>query len=289
MKKLSITFCLFLLAVISANSQPFFRLGASLGTMTYTGDLNDSFLGFNSPRPGFGAMVGYQFHPNMAVRANYNQGWLFSTDQNTKNAIRNLEFRTAISEFSAQFIYEPLGYSGSYRNQTNWYRYDYRSFLTPYVGTGLGIMHFNPQGRWKGTWIDLQPLGTEGQYLVSINSGPYPEPYSLTQIFIPLTIGARWRATDNIDVSVELSARKLFTDYLDDVSMFYPDPWELNGQMGKQAFEMSYRHVTDINQLGTNYQRTKRGGATGEDWYYYTNVTVSYIFARNKVPIRFKR
>jgi hypothetical protein len=60
-------------------------------------------------------------------------------------------------------------------------------------------------------------LSTEGQ-------GIYPDkkPYSLWQPTIPFGGGVKFAITENLRIGFEIGLRKLFTDYLDDVSTSYP-------------------------------------------------------------------
>jgi len=95
---------------------------------------------------------------------------------------RNLSFRSHV--FEAAVIGEIIPYNfelgGGYA--------DY-SVLSPYALIGIGVFNFNPQAFYDSTnsWIDLKPLATEGQGLVAGR-----EPYSLTQIMIPIGFGLKW-------------------------------------------------------------------------------------------------
>ena len=46
----------------------------------------------------------------------------------------------------------------------------------------------------------------------------FEKPYSLTEVGIPIGGGIRLQLSKHVTMSFEVSARKLFTDYLDDVS-----------------------------------------------------------------------
>lgn len=50
-----------------------------------------------------------------------------------------------------------------------------------------------------------------------------PQPYSRFQIVLPVGIGARYKLTNNLDISMDIGYRHTFTDYLDDVSGEYVD------------------------------------------------------------------
>ena len=93
------------------------------------------------------------------------------------------------------------------------------------------MFNFNPQARKFDTntpfdndgnltnneWLDLQPLGTEGQY-----SSQYPEkdPYQLIQFAIPVGIGFKVSLSEKFSMAIEYGLRKTFTDYIDDVEVF---------------------------------------------------------------------
>ena len=116
-------------------------------------------------------------------------------------------------------------------------------------------MTFNPQARRYDTdnlfdddglgtnneWVDLQPLGTEGQF-----SDQYPEkePYSLTQFTVPLGIGFKLSMGEKLSIIAEYGIRKTFTDYLDDVGGTYANPIHLlsdpnNGQIAASFSDRS--------------------------------------------------
>ena len=91
---------------------------------------------------------------------------------------------------------------------------DVQGRLRPYGVIGLGAYHFNPQGSLSTSngdtyWVDLRPLHTEGEGWI-----PGRKEYSLTQLNIPMGGGVKYWFSENVNLSVELIYRKLFTDYL---------------------------------------------------------------------------
>ncbi|MCZ2357286.1 MAG: DUF6089 family protein [Bacteroidia bacterium] len=277
----------------------YFSVGPSLGTTNYKGDLDDDFT-LKFTKFGLGAMGYYQFHPHMSLRLNFSQGWMGASDSVTKNFsrnYRNLSFRSPITELSVQLIYD---FFGSNR------RYKYRRDWTPFAFTGVGVFTFNPKAKANdGKWYALQPLGTEGQYLVGVSGTP--KPYSLTQICIPIGVGVKRRLSEKWDLRVEIGMRKVFTDYLDDVSDKYANPEEMYRQMGAIAFELAdrsnyVRSAADPTQLGRTlpfadrardgqgrllsgyWQNDIRGFKSQDDWYVYSCVSVSYILDFVRCP-----
>ncbi len=121
--------------------------------------------------------------------------------------------------------------------------------FTPYVYAGITVFHHNPQAYVgensglpeAGEWVDLQEIGTEGQYADllpgDVNHGI--EPYERIQIAIPAGIGIRYRLNQVMDLSFETGFRYLFTDYIDDVSGNYVDPGVFDSELGRYLSDRS--------------------------------------------------
>jgi len=143
---------------------------------------------------------------------------------------------------------------------------------------GVAVYHFNPYTTdTAGRKTYLRPLSTEGEGFL-----PGKNNYNLTQIAIPFGAGVKLSLSDNVNVGVEVGYRKLFTDYLDDVSTTYVDEATLLANRGAEAVELAYRG----NELknGAPYPRAGviRGGAAHRDWYYFTGITASFrLFSGN--------
>ena len=159
---------------------------------------------------------------------------------------RNLAFETNISEFSLVGEYYLLNL--------------YENRISPYAFAGLAVYHFNPYAYNGSTEkIFLKPLSTEGQGLPGY---PEKETYSLTQTAIPFGGGVKFAVTENFHLGLEVGFRKLFTDYLDDVSTTYADPNDLLAARGQLAVDMSYRG-DDVGQssLSCKRRRSWRSGS----------------------------
>ena len=144
--------------------------------------------------------------------------------------------------------------------------------FSPYVYGGIALFHFNP---WTydndGKKVFLKPLSTEGQ---GLSQYPSQKPYRLTQIALPFGIGAKYALTECMNIGIEFSQRKTFTDYLDDVSSHYVDENILLQEKGPLAVSLAYRG--DELQNGSPYPShgTQRGTKTEMDWYYFLGVTI---------------
>jgi len=174
---------------------------------------------------------------------------------------RNLAFETHLTEFSAV---------GEYY----FFNLDEQKF-SPYVFGGLAVFHFNPYA-YNGTTdkIFLKPLSTEGE---GLSGYPDRKPYALTQLALPFGAGVKYAFNDRVRLGLELGIRKLFTDYLDDVSSHYVDPADLLAARGQLAVDMSYRG-DELPGGNQNYpaKGAQRGGVKHKDSYYFLGLHLTY-------------
>lgn len=119
---------------------------------------------------------------------------------------RNLSFRSKITEIALLFEFRPLILFDL--EPKKW-------APEPYLNAGVGWFHFNPQTQYKGQWVDLKPLHTEGE---GFPEYPGVSNYSLSQVNIPMGIGLRYKLSPRFNIRLEYLHRMLFTDYLDDAS-----------------------------------------------------------------------
>lgn len=255
------TFIIISCTAITASAQRF-HLGVFGGLSAYNGDLTDKVFPRKVTNGAIGITGNYELTDNFMLRAGFTFSRVGGADRfNTDPELlkRNLAFETAINEFSLMGEYY---LSSLYVNR-----------FSPYLLGGLAVYHFNPYA-FNGTTqkIFLQPLGTEGQGIAG-----YGKPYKLTQLAIPFGGGVKYALTDNLHLGLELGFRKLFTDYLDDVSSYYADPADLLAAHGQLAVDMSYRGDElpngDPNYPTKGYQR---GGPDQKDFYYFMGLHLTY-------------
>lgn len=248
----------------------YLAFGPTLGITNYKGDLDDDFT-IKFTRPGLGLNLIYNFHPHLRLKAVFFNGWIGAADSVSVEPYRkwrNLHFRSRITEFSVQLVYEFFGSPRVYR---------FRPKFSPFLFAGVGVFNFDPKARASdGKWYRLQPLGTEGQYL-NDPSRSYPKPYSLTQFCLPMGVGARWRIERKWDLWLEIGLRKTFTDYIDDVSDRYAPPDLMLSQMGPIAAELSDRSGYRAQGSSGFAANDVRGFANQKDWYVYTGIGVTYL------------
>ena len=124
----------------------------------------------------------------------------------------------------------------------------------------------------------LRSLSTEGEGLTA-----YPErkPYKNNQIAIPFGGGLKLAISPKITLGVELGLRKLFTDYLDDVSTTYVDSATLFAAKGAQAIAFAYRGSEIHGAPPYPAAGSQRGNPKIKDWYYTTVFRMSFNLGNN--------
>ena len=145
---------------------------------------------------------------------------------------------------------------------------------------GVAVFSFDPTTQFQGETVRLQPLGTEGQGIFGNE-----EKYALTQISIPMGAGLKIFLNDRWTVTIEGSARKTFTDHLDDVSTSYVENLDqlistngtLAGQLSSRRWEyLNAQCNCDDFTPANSYPTSERGEAGNDDWYLTAGITVSY-------------
>jgi Domain of unknown function (DUF6089) len=299
--------------------------GFSVNALNYYGDISpkpdrvSTDISFTKPAVGISFM--HRFGPRYSFIAQFMYGTLkgsdtesadFGDQENGKYRYqRNLSFRNRIKELSAVAYFDLFENDATYLSRVKW---------TPFAFIGVaGFLH-NPQAEAPATdllgapladagqWIDLRPLGTEGQYstLLPTDANYGIKEYSKIQIAIPFGFGARFRLNEVMDLSAEIGFRYTFTDYLDDVSMNYVDLGVLNGPLAKA---MSYRSnelpadqrpalqeytardnvkYQTIPGYGQEYPDNMRGAKDNRDIYMVTSIRLTYIIGATFHKAKFR-
>ncbi|HVZ57532.1 MAG TPA: DUF6089 family protein [Chitinophagaceae bacterium] len=262
MKRSLLCACL-LLAAAGGFGQDW-HIGVFGGISSYSGDLSDKFIqGHQQSRGAVGVTLNYDYSEHLSFRAGYTHAGVSANDKFSTNAEhlkRNLSFFSALDEFSLIGEYYPI----SLRDQ----RY------SPYFFAGLAVFHFNPYTYdTTGRKYYLKPLSTEGEGLPQY---PGVKPYNLTQLAIPFGAGIKFVLSDRVRLGLEFGVRKLFTDYLDDVSGNYADPADLLAARGPKAVELSYRGGEVPGGDPTYPDKGKQRGSAKKDWYYIGGLHLTY-------------
>lgn len=306
-----------------SRTKAYSAIGISINALNYYGDLapKPSRLStdISFTRPAIGASFMHRFGPRYTVQGQLMFGTLKGSDAESANKDdlsngiyrykRNLSFRNNIKELSATFIFDLFENDGNYISRVKW---------TPYAFVGVAGFLSNPQGQAPATdlngqplaeagkWVNLRPLGTEGQHsnLQPGDANYGIKPYSQFQIGIPFGLGARLRLTETLDLWADIGFRYTFTDYLDDVSRNYVDLGVLKSPL---AQAMAYRTgelklPTSTNQYvgrdGVTYtteagygqegQWNKRGSKGQNDIYMVTSIRITHIIGATYHRAKFR-
>lgn len=244
--------------------------GLFAGLSNYGGDLVETDLEITETNPAIGIIARYDFKPWFTLRGTLMAGSLSGSDVNAENIgrrKRNLSFRSPVYEFS--IIPEFNIYS---------FKLKAGQAITPYVFIGGGVFYYNPKALYEGEWIDLQPLGTEGQGLPG-----YAAKYNLIDFSIPFGMGLKFKVSEKATIGLEYGVRYTFTDYLDDVSTVYPDNEILAATSGERSAILSDRTSEYTGIPTVRAEDAIRGNPENPDVYYFFGTTVTINLFTPKV------
>jgi hypothetical protein len=117
--------------------------------------------------------------------------------------------------------------------------------------------------------FDLRQFGTEGQ--------PIGEEYGKWTWAIAYGMGVKWDISYDWSLNVELGLRTANSDYLDDVSGFYPDMDELRRVRGQTAVNLS-------DPTDTSVAFRQRGNNKNNDSYLLFGLSIMRYFGRVDCP-----
>lgn len=271
MKNLLLVFIISVLWLAKANCQ-YLEYGVGIGISAYWGDLNTPDFGTNLGNSNLAVqgMAKLNFSEYLALKANLLIGSLSGDDSRSFaewQKQRNLNFNSSLVDFSVLGEFHIFGYNFGEENP-----------LSPYITAGLSVFHFNPKTTYNGNEVELQPLGTEGQGLPGFN-----EKYRKVALAIPFGAGAKFQLSNSMNLSLDIIARRTFTDYIDDISTNYVAFDELAAGNGLLAAQLGNRTGEFFGQeepvsLETG---TQRGGAGVKDYYITAMFTLTFKLNRN--------
>ena len=271
-----------------------------LGPSNYLGDLGGNtgvgkaFLSDNNFKKRtffYGVALTHYQYEAIGIRLNYSAGKIAGSDEDVTyknkndNAYyrfkRNLNFQSKISEGSLLFEIFPFKF-------INYNRTIHQFSFQPYTVFGIGIYKFNPQGSYFDdiqddyVWVDLKPLHTEGQGMTEYTNR---KEYKSTQANIPFGMGIRYNISDKTSLSFEFIGRKLFTDYLDDVSTNFISPALFSKYLNEDdaAIAKVINNKSNIIDPDNPYlPGEKRGDPNHKDFYYSFNLKFSIRISKMK-------
>jgi hypothetical protein len=260
-----------------------------LGGSNYRGELVDKFFETRGTFFAPGVLVRYNPTERISFKITGVYGHVAGDDKwYEKDAVRtkrNLDFKSVLWDFSAGLDINLATISP--REEKG---------IIPYVSMGISVFKFNPTTQFifdpnsphalrspvtysalrdfDGKWVELQPLGTEGQQTTQYNER---RRYALTQLAIPLAAGLKIKINKQWTIGLEYGLRKTFTDYLDDVSSTYVEPEYVEGQYGIMASSLSDRSAT------LNEPSSPRGDKSNKDTYSLFGFSLTYRIFTNRV------
>lgn len=243
------------------------EVGLFAGVATYKGELSASLFNTKFPKPAIGLLYRKNLNNHWAHRIGFTYGAIAADDARSEDEHRkrrNLSFRSSLTDLH-------------YYLEFNFFKYQIanpETRFTPFIFAGLNLFMFNPQAELNGEWIDLQPLGTEGQ-----GTANYPErdKYKRFQVAIPFGGGFKFKLSRRFGMTIEAGVRRTFTDYLDDVSATYANKDVLMAERGEAAVLLSDRSPDALTLDQTGRQR---GNASDKDWYMFTGITLNYTLSK---------
>lgn len=244
--------------------------GVGVGAANYNGDLVPQIVVLSETQATIHAFAQYQLVPHLHLRGSLCWARVSGSDTHSPNAanrLRNLSFRSPIVEGSLLLVADLLPSD---------------SRIVPYLAGGGALFWFNPKAYYQNQWVALQPLGTEGQGL----DNTLPRYYQRWQIALPIGMGLRYQTDKGWQIGLEMLQRKLFTDYLDDVSTQYHANADLAERRGALAAALADRSAElTANGAPVFMAGEVRGSPNSKDWYFTLAVTFAYRFSytrRNK-------
>ncbi|MHB8261702.1 MAG: DUF6089 family protein [Bacteroidia bacterium] len=255
--------------------------GGQLGAANYLGDIGGkdktrrdfvSDMKLGETRWAGAAFLRYKFSPKLSLKGQFAYQRIQGADSlstNPARRARNLSFRNDIFELSATpqlTIYENQDLGSSYR---------FKMAFNFYIFAGVGVMHHNPQAKYNGEWINLQPLHTEGVT------------YSLWQFVVPVGTGFYFTIRKKHRIGFEYNWRICPLkggDYLDDVSGKYVDPKTLSPMgaiLANRTNELTQKDIKSIGEPLGWYNNflpgSKRGDPKHNDTYMTVSLNYSYV------------
>lgn len=273
----------FVIFPILSSAQKSVDAGIMLGFSHYNGELVDSWT---DDIHFAGGLVGrYNLNDHFSLKGNVFYGTISGADSTSSKAYsleRNLSFKSGLFEFAGLiewnlWAFDPVGSNG-------------RKAFTPFAFAGVAVYKYNPKAYYydpvTGTsaWIELQPIGTEGQGTTQFQDR---KKYNLTQVSVPFGGGLKLRITKGWTVAVEYGLRKTFNDYLDDVSLTYVEPGILDAAFGESSFSSALADRSISGEPKTydplTFEGPSRGNSKSKDWYAYGGITITYTIFGNRV------
>jgi len=259
MKVFRFLYIILLCAPFLAAGQNTREIGGLIGGNYYTGELNRAgHFKSDVTHRAYGLYYREAFNSRWALRIGGLYGHVSGADSLSESAInqnRNLSFSSRVIEGS--FLVE--------FNFLHYHSFVHADYFSPYLFGGFGVFHFNPIGTLNGNSYELQSIQTEGVFYRRLSTA-----------FI-IGTGIKFKFSHRILFGLEWGLRRTLTDYLDDVSGFYPDnPADLDNT----TVGLANKSIEQGNN-GRNDWGTQRGDPGDNDWFGFGGLSISIRLGKN--------
>ncbi len=266
-----------------------FEIGVSGGLMNAMTDLGGKKgpgkpfikdLRWQTVRPAYGAYVAAMYQNAIGGRIQGTFGTIVGYDSILKGVgattngryDRNLSFRTKIAEVQLAIEVHPLFFK-NYDEGTP-------PPISPYGVIGAGYYSFDPEAKLNDQWYALRPLRTEGEGFAEY---PDHKPYSRNQFNLIGGLGLKYELTSVFNLRLECLYRKLFTDYLDDVSTTYIDPNLFDNYLPPNLAAIAkqlYNRKGELNPSEVTNVGDPRGNSKKNDSYFTIELKIGMTLGR---------
>ncbi len=237
----------------------------------------------------FGGFARHLFHPLFAGSVHFTYGRIQGDDAlstNRPRVGRNLSFRNDIKELSLRgelylLNIQDVGGTGRYRTE-----------MKVYLLAGVAGFHHNPKAQNPnyngGAWTALKDLGTNA---TDQGTGQNIATYGNWGLSIPTGVGLYFTHRRIHRIGWELNWMMTFTDYLDDISGFYPERTAQNsayydyfinrtGDVAVENLPLGFDGTQESGAL--HYEPgNQRGDAEYNDNYFFSTVSYSRVLRRH--------
>lgn len=239
--------------------------GILFGTAYYQGEINPYKHFGTRLKPCGGISFRNNFNRRWTLKGSLLYGSIEAYDSDSDDPWirnRNLSFRNQLIEGSIQAELNFFSYQPGNRQYP----------VSPYLFGGLAFFNMRPMAEYRGTWYELQPLGTEGQ-----GTEYGGEKYKTNLLSVPFGVGFKTNLFAIFSLSIEWGVRKTWTDYFDDISGKYVDTGVLDDLSGPLAATLSDRSLEkEIPKPGGNTNAgLQRGDPGRKDFYFFSMVSLN--------------
>lgn len=223
----------FVLLSLSTNllpAQTKWELGLAGGISNYYGDLSPQNIVSTETKGTYGGFASFYIHPVAAFRINVMQSQISGKDANfplvAEERKRGFDFRNSLTEVSFLLAWEPWA-------KKIWRQKKFSAAFSPYIVGGHGMVFHKPITNYHE---DNQNFTDE--FRRSIKSDKSIKQVSPSTMLY-FGIGTKLFATRHLTFGFELTAKPVFSDYLDGVS--------------------------------------RTGNMENKDWFFFGGLTASYL------------